>query len=499
MRAKLTRLAARRTQHEPSDALRSLLLERLVDTDERTRRAAASGLGRVGDAEMTEAIAERCLVEQSAVVLGELVTALGKIGGPRAAASLAEIRGRKERIDDEAFRDALERATLMCGRSDRGAIGKARIDDAPDAPLAIAMHCRPGLEPVLYEELESRLGDVGTVVATDGAVELSWSGPPRQLLRCRVMTELGVVVRAPKTGGPADAAAFAELIAGERVWPLLRRCTDGEVRYRLAWLRGGKRRKLRWDVIALASRLRPELQNDPSQSPWEIRLGESRRELVAELVPQLDDPRFGYRKRDVPAASHPTVAAALVRIAEVGPEDVVWDPFVGSGLELCEAWLAAHPKALVGSDRDPDALTAARANLRSVGAKRVRLERADALTLDDVHPTCIVTNPPLGRRVLRGQDVEGTLVAFVRRAARRLPPGGRLIWVSPHPDATRLAARDAGLEVTRELSVDLGGLEGTIQRFDRRGSPQVTSAEGSRGRSPRTAGSAARGSARRRR
>ncbi|MFY0536671.1 TRM11 family SAM-dependent methyltransferase [Nannocystis pusilla] len=113
------------------------------------------------------------------------------------------------------------------------------------------------------------------------------------------------------------------------------------------------------------------------------------------------DPRFSYRSGDVPAASHPTIAAALARLAEVRQDDVVWDPFVGSGLELCERGLLGPAASLLGTDLDPRALAVAAANLRNAGL-RAELTQADATTHRPAGVTLIVTNPPMGRRVHRG-------------------------------------------------------------------------------------------------
>ena len=83
-------------------------------------------------------------------------------------------------------------------------------------------------------------------------------------------------------------------------------------------------------------------------------------------------------------------------------------------------------------------------------------------------PTLILTNPPMGRRVLRGEDLPALYAAFLRHAARVLAPGGRLVWISPLPSGTRAEARRAGLELRWAGPVDLGGITAEIQSFTRR-------------------------------
>jgi tRNA G10 N-methylase Trm11 len=183
------------------------------------------------------------------------------------------------------------------------------------------------------------------------------------------------------------------------------------------------------------------------------------------LVPRgMRDPRFAYRVADVPAASHPTIAAALARVAGVREDDVVWDPFVGSGLELAERARLGPYRSLLGTDLDADALDAARANLAGI---EVKLTRSDALLTRPRAVTLIVTNPPMGRRVVRQGELRTFLERFVAHAASVLEPGGRLVWISPRPRMTRLHAERAGLRLERGFVVDMGGFQGEIQRWQK--------------------------------
>src|SRR4029079_2020829 len=118
-----------------------------------------------------------------------------------------------------------------------------------------------------------------------------------------------------------------------------------------------------------------------------------------ELWPSaLRDPRFAYRKRTLPASSHPTISAALARVAGVVAGDVVWDPFVGAGGELVERALLGPYATLLGTDDDAAALEAARANLREARVERWALTAGDARTFSPrERPTLVITNPPFGK------------------------------------------------------------------------------------------------------
>src|SRR5262249_44563297 len=141
--------------------------------------------------------------------------------------------------------------------------------------------------------------------------------------------------------------------------------STGGVRYRMDWGASGRFGAAdRATVQALAKR-RPDWVNDTSQRNWDIEFNESPYGVAMELRPRGPDPRFAYRVGDVAAASHPTIAAALARLGGVKANDVVWDPFVGSGLELIERARLGPFKQLHGTDLDPRAIEVARANLDS--------------------------------------------------------------------------------------------------------------------------------------
>jgi 23S rRNA G2445 N2-methylase RlmL len=203
--------------------------------------------------------------------------------------------------------------------------------------------------------------------------------------------------------------------------------------------------------------------NDPRGATWEVVVQHRAAEPHVVLVPRsFDDPRFSYRRRDVPAASHPTVAAALARAAGVRADDVVWDPFVGSGLELVERARLGPYRRLVGTDIDARALDAARENLRAAGVT-AELALADAAAYRPGGVTLVLTNPPMGRRVARERDLPRLLEGFLGQAARVLTPGGKLVWLSPLPALTREVASKLGLRAQAGPPVDMGGFDTELQ------------------------------------
>ncbi|WP_437586599.1 HEAT repeat domain-containing protein [Sorangium sp. So ce1000] len=481
LRAPLTRLvgklmAAAPLDPEVSDRARDYLLACLGDDDRRTRRMAAVALGKpraadAGRSLVEQALADAARSERSPDVRRALVDALGKVGGSAALDALAELGG-----DDIAGVRA--RAELLARRTlTRGEPSEIAGDRAPERPLRVAVRCRRGLEAILAEELAALdAGAAGGALVPElrsepcggTRVEAVLSGRLDALFGARTMLSFAFPLPLRKLDQGADlAAAVAERLLSREAREILRRFTLGAIRYRIDWAGGGKRRAAVFRAAAAVEAEAPELVNDPTQSTWDVVVYEGAGRVRVELAPRLPDPRFAYRRGDVPAASHPTIAAALARIAGVRGDDVVWDPFVGSGLELCERALLGPYRRLVGSDRDPRALQIARENLDAAGARGAELLQRDAHgpPPPGEAPTLILTNPPLGRRVERTGDLDAMLDRFVEGAARALAPGGRMVWISPFPERTEAIARRSGLRPEALLRVDMGGFDAQIQSF----------------------------------
>lgn len=512
-RAGLVRLLGRLTRPDSPDELAALLaLTR--DADPPARRNAIASLGRLPLAAehaagpgIEAALLALWRDAQSQAVPPHpedrraLAESLGKLGGP---AALAALKDALPAAAEPLYRSVLARAVL---RLERTTLRPASPPDtAPIAataalpePFAITFLCRAGLTPILIQELRERgLGAPLTVeessrIGEPARVTIRSDRPLAELRAVRTCTELALPLGAvPPHLPPARATEEqrAELLAqraasalsSPRTVQLLRALGRGPLRYRIHFTDMGHRRSLVWRIAAAVAERCPELRNDPKDSPWELRIGGDCQTQPAapaaarlELVPrQLPDSRFAYRLGDVPAASHPTLAAALARLCAARPGDVVWDPFVGSGSELIEVALREHDEAdcgttppraapvrLVGSDLCAAALATAAQNAAAAGVQ-ISLTAGDALGPPPPGLTRIITNPPMGRRVRRGEATE-LLQRFAAHAAQILPRGGQLTWIAPQPQHTSPILRDGGLRCRGEHRIDMNGFWASLQ------------------------------------
>ena len=470
--AHLVRLAGRVAgEREMDAALVRAISKALASSDAQPRKAAASALGRLrppgAEALLADALeAERANggPEHVAIALAE---ALGKVGGSRASAALEALPA------DVASSDKVKRARLMIDRTlHREDDSVIDLDRDLGRGVSVVFRCRPGLEPILASELSFEQSP--HFEAMSGRVVATLTTRPNELYRARTFVDFAFVLPRVTQRGDSDVVPVAEALGAPLAKRIFETLTTGTARFRLSWDGSGKRRGETWSLAEALATKGSKLVNDPTHSHWDVAVRKSGpRSLSIELTPNVVDPRFTYRTHDVPASSHPTVAAALVRFAGLADDDVVWDPFVGSGLELCERTIAGRFAQLIGTDIDEDALDAARANLGSLDVKAV-LQRADARTFDPRRVTgparggltAVITNPPMGQRSRAGDDIGQLLVDVMTRAAESLRKGGRLVLVSPTPGRTKEQAPRT-LALTRSLPIDMGGFRAELQRFEK--------------------------------
>ncbi len=446
LRHRLVMLVAR----ERGDEACAALAAALGDADPRTRKAAARGLGRVQNAtvraEASRALRAALAAESRPEVERAIVEALGKVGGAEDAAAIGA------RGDERVRKDALRRIDRTESRSTPSRVAAERV---LAAPFEVELRCREGLETILAAEIEgARMVASGRVAASARSL--------RELTIARTWSSAAIVLR---RGPDVPDAELAPAIAAAA--PLLASLTEGPVRWRVEWTTAGHRRAATRDLAERVAALAPELVNDPTGSDWEIEIARDRGKIAILAIPKSwDDARFSYRVADVPAASHPTLAAAIARLGGAREDDVVWDPFVGSGLELVERARLGPYASLLGTDTDDAALAAAKKNLESARVRDFTLARADARRHRPRGVTLVLTNPPMGRRVQSGK-LDDLLVAFVDDVARVLVRGGRFVWITPRAKTTNVALERVGLRKTHDLVVDMRGFAANLQRWTR--------------------------------
>lgn len=433
--------------------LRSLL----QDQDEKIRRYAMAALPKIG-AEAADEEALINLLRKANPPEREkkfLARALDKIGG-KATLEIA----------DELSGQTALKVKASVAREERPS--EILLDQAVEifSGLRIHLRGRRGLEGFVRKELESTMPARGLFEFRSsqlGLVEIAPRGPFRlsDLLTLRCFGTLAFVLGTiPKL----DSTEMAALITAPSARALLQGLTKGSIRYRLEFPSLGHQRGLVRDIANRAYALCPDLLNDARSAPWAVEIHPHRGRFAVELRPRFSpDPRFAYRRLDVPAASHPPLAACMARLAGSTGDDVVWDPFCGSGLELIERGFLGGVSKLLGSDRSAEAIDVAKCNLAASGLR---------VTSDFFHGdfrnanlapgsiSQIISNPPMGRRVPIA-DLQGLIRDLFETAAGVLQSGGVLVFANP----LSLRPSDARLKLDSTHRIDLGGFDVHIEKF----------------------------------
>ncbi len=167
----------------------------------------------------------------------------------------------------------------------------------------------------------------------------------------------------------------------------------------------------------------------------------------------------GWKTQVGEAPLRETHAAAIVRLAELAPDQPVWDPFCGSGTIVLEARRApprrswsferwpvhdaeafaavprseADPRRVLGSDQDEGAVARARYNARAAGVE-VELEASDfdAIAGSVAPGSAVLTNVPWGQRLPGGASLERTWRRFGDGLASRPDLDPVVVLAPPH-------------------------------------------------------------------
>ncbi len=460
------------SQKQKAEA-RAWLSGLLRDPGEKIRRYAMAALPKLGAGAGEEAtllsLLQSTPLEREKKYVGR---ALDKIGG---TASL-ELTGGLSLQTEQKVKASVAR---------RQSPSVIRMESALSrfADLLIHLRCRAGLETIVRDEVKERIGPRGKfrlAGVRQGVVAIIPVAPfslaDLYALRCFATVNFALgVVRAANAAESVER--LATVITSGLSQYILTSLTDGPIRYRLDFVSKGHQRGAVRLVTNRAYALCPEILNDARSAPWAVEIHPAGRDTAVELRPRISpDPRFSYRRGDVPAASHPSLAACMARLAGRMDREIAWDPFCGSGLELIERALLGGVQRLYGTDVSPDAIAVARANLAAANLKSVSAtfaccdfrDFAKVRGLDPESVTLVITNPPMGKRI-QVRDLRGLMESLFAAASVVLKPGGRLVFVNP----VRVEPRRESLELQFRERVDLGGFDGRLEVYRKppRGTP----------------------------
>ena len=389
--------------------------------------------------------------------------------------------------------------------NDRGHTARRRPVSRPRAPQPIRGEFRfgpnlylaqthPGLEGILWTEIEKRLGSAGArecarrTIGDRAGVTIFHAEKIDPLRALRAAEDLFALIGYRRLAEAPDAPARPGA-ALERIRAATHRARFIEealaVRGRIApGGRAGKR--IRFRVVARMAgehdfrridlrRVVEDAMADRGDHAWRAVGDESEAdvELWATMLPgefmlalRLSDDRMRhreYKSAHIPGSLRPAIAAAMALLSEPRDDDVMLDPFCGAGTILIERAHLGRYARLFGGDSDPHALAAAREN---IGPRYQPLElrewNAAALPLARASVTKVVTNLPWGAR--HGTHVENRTLypralAEIRRVAA---PGAKLVMLTAETRLMEQTLRAEGLRPERIMRVSILGAMAAI-------------------------------------
>ncbi len=451
------------------DAVRPWLQNLLRDPNEKIRRYAMAALPKIGAGRSEEAellaLLQTTEVEREKKFLGQT---LEKIGG---AATLEVIKKGAAGLHPQTE----QKVKASLARHESPSLVRMNRQLSDFAGVRIQLRGRKGLEEIVREEVESSRrtkGKFRVAEVSSGLVTLTPLAPftLADIYSLRCFGTVGFVLGSvPSSDEAKSIEAWAAAITSPLSRRLLKTFTEGSIRYRLDFVSQGHQRGAVRLLTNRAYALCPEILNDPRRAPWIASIHPTQRGSIVELSPKLTpDPRFAYRQHDVPAASHPPLAACMARVAGPMANEIVWDPFCGSGLELVERSLLGGVRAVFGTDLSAEAVDISQdnftaANVKSVEAKFTCCDFRDFAKIAGLGPntaTLIITNPPMGKRVPIA-NLPQLFAELFSVAATVLKPGGRLVFANPF----QMESPNPSLRLQSRQMVDFRGFDCYLEKY----------------------------------
>lgn len=384
--------------------------------------------------------------------------------------------------------------------NDRGHTARRRPVSRPRAPQPIRGEFRfgpnlylaqthPGLEGILWTEIEKRLGSAGArerarrTIGDRAGATIFHAEKIEPLRALRTAEDLFALIGYRRLAETPEAPARPGA-ALERIRAATHRARFIEealtVRGRIApGGRAGKR--IRFRVVARMAgehgfrridlrRVVESAMADRGDHAWRAAGDDSEAdvELWATMLPgefmlalRLSDDRMRhreYKSAHIPGSLRPAIAAAVALLSEPRDDDVMLDPFCGAGTILIERAHLGRYARLFGGDSDQHALAAAREN---IGPRYQPLElrewNAAALPLARASVTKVVTNLPWGARHGTHEENRALYPRALAEIRRVAAPGAKLVMLTAETRLMEQTLRAEGLRPERIMRVSILG------------------------------------------
>ncbi|MSR32574.1 MAG: RNA methyltransferase [Gemmataceae bacterium] len=180
-----------------------------------------------------------------------------------------------------------------------------------------------------------------------------------------------------------------------------------------------------------------------------------------------------YKRAHRPASLRPSLAAGMVRLAELKPYHRVLDPMCGVGTLLAEyqnyaeQWRVPRPPA-IGGDLEMNAVRDAQANLRGLGANHWFNWDATHLPLNGESIHRVICNPPFGKQISPGVNLPLFYSALVAEFYRVLLPQGKMVLLVSDHETLRGACEKEHFHFEKKIKTKVLGQTAFISVWKKR-------------------------------
>lgn len=314
----------------------------------------------------------------------------------------------------------------------------------------------PGLEEIAGQEIVERFGaQLGG--HRRGIVFFTWDGDPAALLGLTTTEDVFALVGRGKVSTEREGLEEAGALVADS--PLFEEAVSAHRRARpkkvkrisfrvVAQRHGGRqhymRKEMRKEMERAVSWRFPKwkrLDEDALIEVWDLEAGSEL--LVGVRLSDRTMRHRTYKEAQIEASLRPTLARAMVRLAEPADGDVFLDPMCGAGTILIERGEYGRYSQLLGGDIRAQAVAATRTN---IGPRykpiEVREWDAGSLPLDEGSVDRVVCNLPFGKKVGEPREMRSLYERFVSEVDRVLKSGGAAVLLTSERKILELALRE---------------------------------------------------------
>ena len=351
-------------------------------------------------------------------------------------------------------------------------------------PNLYIAHTQPGFEGIAADEIAARIRGAREIarrtVPDRAGMTIVFSPSAQKLAALRTVEDL-FGLAGYRAGLAPETASLDKIRGAAREAPLVEQMLQARVKVSPGARAG---RRLRFRVIARMAGehefRRVDFQRavergilERDDHTWRLEEGDAEVEFWATMIDaefflsvRLSDDRMRHREYKTahrPASLRPSSAAALAWLSAPREDDVVLDPFCGAGTILIERANLGRYAMLIGSDRDAEALSAARTNVGN-RYKPIQLENWDAakLPLGNSSVDKIVTNLPWGVRYGTHGENRKLYPVWFNSFARVLKSGGTMVLLTAEWRLMRDLERSRKITPAKIIRVSVLGTPASI-------------------------------------